>query len=768
MHRKIIPAFFHLFEEGRLPELFAVIGVSRRDIQTNEWRQFVADSVREHLGEDHQSIDEFVKCFEYARGLFGDETTYSDLTERIAVVDGEWKVCTNKIFYLAVPPNHYQVILGLLASSGLTDACGGPEGWTRVVVEKPFGKNLEQARELDSLLGHRFKEEQVYRVDHYLAKEILQNIILFRFANNLLEDVWSRDFIDQVDVRLLEAIGVEGRGSFYDGVGALLDVGQNHLLQMLALVTMEHPGNMGPDDVRQSRLDILEKLRVLRDDQVETETIRGQYAGYLDEPGVEAKSKTETYFKVRAHLDVPRWEGVTFFLEGGKGLGAPRKEIVVRFRHPTPCLCPPGDHYRNTIHFRLEPDPGISIKFWSKKPGEKLGLEERDLDFKYSENGEDAAYLEEYPTLLLECISGDQTLFISSSEAMAGWRFIDPIIAGWRRDVTALQIYTGDEILALAGPGGGAGASGISTDRQVGMVGLGKMGGGIASQLLEKGWEVVGFNRNPEVTKEFVSEGLLAASSLPELVGKLRAPRVVWVMVPAGKPVEEMILGEQGLVSLLEPGDVIIDGGNSFYKDTVQRAAELAKAGIKFIDCGVSGGPSGARHGASLMTGGDRQTYEWLRPLFLDIASPAGEQFFEGAGAGHFVKMVHNGIEYGMMQAVAEGFAIMGESDYDLDLTRVADVYNHASVIESRLVGWLKSAFESFGEDLSSLSGSVAHTGEAESTIEIAKELGVADPVIEAALRFRIDSQDDPSYTGRILTALRGQFGGHDTGSDSE
>ena len=761
MRRKIIPAFFHLFDEGRLPERFTVIGVSRRDIPTTDWRVSVKETITEHLGYDHQRADEFAALFHYEPGRFEDRQAYGRLLERIATVEGDWKVCADKIFYLAVPPNHYREIFEHLAGSGLTDACGGPQGWTRVMVEKPFGKNIDEARELDDLLGRLFKEEQVYRIDHYLAKEVLQNIILFRFANNLLEDVWSRDHIDWVDVRLLESLGVEGRGSFYDGVGALLDVGQNHLLQMLALVTMDHPDSLDADAVRQARLSVLEGLEGPRGEAVGRETIRGQYKGFQQEPGVAADSDTETYFKVRAHLDSPRWSGVPFFLEGGKGLDRPRKEIVVHFRHPTPCLCPPGDHYRNSVQFRLEPEPGISIKFWSKKPGERLALEERNLDFKYGEAAAGYAYLEEYPKLVLDCIAGDQTLFISSRETMAGWRFIDPIIAGWRDKTTPLHFYSGDDILKIADEWGKNALGGESMDKRIGVVGLGKMGGGIAAQLLEKDWQVVGFNRNPKVTEQFEREGLEGAVSLAELVGKLRPPRVVWVMVPAGKPVDDIVLGEDGLSSLLEPGDVVIDGGNSFYKDSVRRTERLAEKGIKFMDCGVSGGPVGARHGASLMIGGDRETYEWLRPLFSAIAAPSGEQFFDGVGAGHFVKMVHNGIEYGMMQAIAEGFAIMKESEYDLDLTRVADVYDHASVIESRLVGWLKSAYETFGEDLETLSGSVAHTGEAESTIETARELQVADSVIEAALRFRVASEDDPSYTGRILTALRGQFGGH-------
>ncbi|MBI4136480.1 6-phosphogluconate dehydrogenase (decarboxylating), partial [Candidatus Roizmanbacteria bacterium] len=208
-------------------------------------------------------------------------------------------------------------------------------------------------------------------------------------------------------------------------------------------------------------------------------------------------------------------------------------------------------------------------------------------------------------------------------------------------------------------------------------------------------------------------------------------------------------------------GDILIDAGNSFYKDSIRRSKQLAKRGIRFVDAGTSGGPGGARNGACLMVGGERKTFEYLKPLFDAMAVRGGVQFFEGAGAGHFVKMIHNGIEYGMMQAIAEGFTVLKKSSYKLDLTRVTDIYNHGSVIESRLVTWLKEAYELHGEDLKNISGSVAHSGEGEWTVKTAKKLSVVTKIIEEALKFRISSEKNPSYTGKILSALRGQFGGH-------
>jgi 6-phosphogluconate dehydrogenase len=256
----------------------------------------------------------------------------------------------------------------------------------------------------------------------------------------------------------------------------------------------------------------------------------------------------------------------------------------------------------------------------------------------------------------------------------------------------------------------------------------------------------------------------VGAESLAKLVSVLPTPRIVWLMVPAGKPIDDTLFGEGGLMQILSPGDVIIDGGNSFYKDSIRRAEELKKRNIQFLDAGVSGGPGGARRGASLMIGGDAVTFRELEPLFRAIAIPGGYQFFQGAGAGHFVKMVHNGIEYGMMQAIAEGFEILRTSEYDLDLSRVADIYNHGSVIESRLVGWLLEAFEMYGAELQSVSGSVAHTGEGAWTVEAAKEMNLPAKVIEYALEFRKESEKNPSYAGKIVSALRNRFGGHSIG----
>ena len=294
---------------------------------------------------------------------------------------------------------------------------------------------------------------------------------------------------------------------------------------------------------------------------------------------------------------------------------------------------------------------------------------------------------------------------------------------------------------------------------KLGYIGLGKMGTNMVERLLEHKHTIVVYDKNPELAQQFTWKGVEGMRSSWNLIDALGHPCVIWLMVPH-ETVDE-VLNE--IVPILRDGDTIIDGGNSFYKDSMRRAKDLAQRYIRFLDVGVSGGPEGARHGACLMIGGERSVYDEFEHLFRDIAAENAYGYFGPAGAGHFVKMVHNGIEYGMMQAIAEGFEVLKQSPYGFQLGRVADLYNHKSVIESRLVGWLKEAYEAHGEDLASMSGSVRQSGEGAWTVETAKEFGVPVSVLEQAVEFRNRSQENPRYAGKILTALRNKFGGHAT-----
>ncbi len=298
---------------------------------------------------------------------------------------------------------------------------------------------------------------------------------------------------------------------------------------------------------------------------------------------------------------------------------------------------------------------------------------------------------------------------------------------------------------------------------KLGYIGLGKMGFNMVELLLEKGYQVVAYNKSVEPISKIAKRGALPADSLRTLAAALAPPRLVWMMVP--HQAVDAVLRE--LTPLLVKGDTVIDGGNSPYRESMRRAKELEEKGIDFLDAGVSGGPGGARTGACIMVGGKKEVFQKFELLFRDLSVQNGYGYMGKSGAGHFVKMVHNGIEYGMMQALAEGFAVLKASGFELNLARIADLYNHRSVIESRLVGWLKSAFEQYGSDLKDISGSIGQSGEGMWTVEAAKELGIPVPIIKGALDFRLQSQGNPNYTGKIVSALRHQFGGHEVKKES-
>jgi 6-phosphogluconate dehydrogenase len=285
--------------------------------------------------------------------------------------------------------------------------------------------------------------------------------------------------------------------------------------------------------------------------------------------------------------------------------------------------------------------------------------------------------------------------------------------------------------------------------KHIGYIGLGKMGGSMVERLVEKNWQVE--------TYDISGQG--SANSIEELVGALEKPRVVWTMVPSGKPVDEVV---DQLAEHLESGDIVIDGGNSLYENSVERGERLGAKGIHFLDVGVSGGPGTVRDGKpAIMIGGEKEVFLQVETLFADLTGKESFGYMGKSGAGHFVKMVHNGIEYGIMQSLAEGFSIMKEAPFGLDLKEIARVYSNGSVIESRLTGWLESGFKEYGEELKEVAGSVKHTGEGEWTVRAAEKLGVSSPVIKASFDFRVESEKKPSYAGKILMMLRNQFGGH-------
>ncbi len=438
--RKLFPALFDLASRRALPTRYKIIGFSRRPLSDEEFKALIAESV---AGKNPEAVmlQEFLARTEYVRGNFDELASYQNLAERLAASDQkEFGVCSNKLFYLSVPPSLYEGIFRELAASGLTIPCGGDEGWTRVLVEKPFGRDSRTAKKLDALLGELFQETQIFRIDHYLAKETLQNILTFRFSNTLFEPLWSAEHIESVTIRLLEKIDLQGRGAFYDDVGTVRDVGQNHLLQMLALVAMERPEQADPESIRHERAKIFKKLVPIEDADMSARVIRGQYAGFREEKGVKPDSQTETYFKITAEIDSMRWKGVPFILESGKALAETKADIVVRFK--SAAQFGTGESQpavANEITFRIQPDEGISIQFSAKAPGLAFAVEPERLSFKYKREESAARIPDAYEKVLYDCVRGDQTLFTSTEEVKATWKFMTPIIESLDR--VPLHVY---------------------------------------------------------------------------------------------------------------------------------------------------------------------------------------------------------------------------------------------------------------------------------------------------------------------------------------
>ncbi|MEK7090006.1 MAG: glucose-6-phosphate dehydrogenase, partial [Patescibacteria group bacterium] len=423
--KKLIPALLDLFTKDLLSERFRILGISRRLKDSQDFRKFAREVIQKKKHSHSKSIIEtFLGTLSYFPGELQDKETYKKISEELAVADKQLGQCSNKLFYLAVSPAFYDSIFQNLHDSGLSISCSGEAGWTRVLVEKPFGNDLETAKLLDRKLGLLFDEDQIFRIDHYLAKETLQNILAFRFSNSLFEPIWNRGFIKRIDIKLLEADGIGGRGAFYDGVGALRAVGQNHLLQMRAFVAMEDPKSLYAATVRITRARILEMLRPIDIGNMKRLVSRGQYKEYKAEENVNPNSQTETHFKIGVYIDNDRWQGVPFVLESGKKMKGNLTEISVYFKESEPFSNLPEDEKecQNVLKFHIQPKEGISVVFWAKKPGFKMELEPRELSFEYGKSKDDAALPDAYERILYDCINGDQTLFASTEEVEAAWR----------------------------------------------------------------------------------------------------------------------------------------------------------------------------------------------------------------------------------------------------------------------------------------------------------------------------------------------------------
>ena len=470
--RKLIPALYHLFKEKQMPPESKVIGFARREKTDDSFREEMRQALNQFSRTkpvDDAVWNAFAKNLHYCRGEFDDPAGYKCLEERLSGF-GSAPLRDNLLFYLAISPSQFAEVVEQVHNAGLLHKDGA--GWQRIVVEKPFGHDLQTARELNADLTKYANEHQIFRIDHYLGKETVQNILMFRFSNTIFERLWNRELVDNVQVTVGEKLGVGGRGGYYEEAGALRDMVQNHMLQVLSLVTMEPPVSLDAEPIRDEKVKLLKSIRAYKPDEVATHVVRGQYfagsvdgelrPGYRQETKVKPDSNVETYAALKLFIDNWRWSGVPFYLRTGKNLPASASEVRIQFR-PTPHVlfaaqC--GSRLDpNSLTLRLQPNEGITLRFNGKVPGTTLAVRPVRMHFSY--DSEFGAYTPEaYERLLLEAMVGDATLFIRRDEVETAWGIIDSIRSAWDgRPLTNREFYAAgtwgpvaaDDLLAQLG-----------------------------------------------------------------------------------------------------------------------------------------------------------------------------------------------------------------------------------------------------------------------------------------------------------------------------
>ncbi len=439
--RKLIPALFKLFVDGLLPDQFAVVGFDRKEMSDVEFRRQLLDRTVSTPAGDSASArwEEFATRLSYMLGDFADPSAFKGLGEKLGALERTWGKKPERIFYMAIPPAMIEIVARQI---GQTTLCADA-ACSRIVVEKPFGRDLSSAKNLNRILATVFKESQIYRIDHYLGKETVQNILAFRFANALFEPIWDRRYIDHIQITMAEQVGIEHRGAYYDRAGALRDIVQNHLMQILCLIAMEPPVSFQDEEIRNKKADVLHAIRPIPTDQVHRFAVRGQYgagwiegkhmAAYREEPGVSPDSPTETYAAVKLFVDNWRWQDVPFYLRSGKRLPLRVCDVVIQFR-PVPHVSFPSSAVEawqsNRLIIRIQPEEGILLRFQAKHPGRLMSLSQVDMRFSYREAFRSVSP-DAYETLLLDVMLGDATLFMRADQVEEAWGIVEPILQGW-------------------------------------------------------------------------------------------------------------------------------------------------------------------------------------------------------------------------------------------------------------------------------------------------------------------------------------------------
>jgi glucose-6-phosphate 1-dehydrogenase len=430
--RKLVPSLFNLFRKGRLPDPFRVVGHSKTPFTDDQFRAHLTDALRELAPFEFKDEEwrAFCPSVFYHQGGYDNISDFAALSAYLDQGDGG---TGDRLYYMATPPGIFPSIIDLLGQTGQLREDGG---WRRVVIEKPFGTDLASAQTLNEQVHKSLREQQIYRIDHYLGKETVQNILVARFANTIFEPLWNRNYVDHVQITVSEQVGVEHRAGYYDSVGVLRDMFQNHLLQLVSLVAMEPPASFRADALRNEKVKVLSSIQPFEKSRVALQTVRAQYTGYCEEQGVRPDSTTPTFAALRLQIDNWRWQGVPFYLRSGKCLKDKLSHIAIQFKQPPQVLFPAteGGMAPNVLELYLQPDEGIHWRFEAKVPDTVANVRPVDMEFHYADSFGGAAIPEAYERLLLDAMGGDASLFTRADEVETAWGLVDPILQTWQND----------------------------------------------------------------------------------------------------------------------------------------------------------------------------------------------------------------------------------------------------------------------------------------------------------------------------------------------
>jgi glucose-6-phosphate 1-dehydrogenase len=438
--RKLLPALYDLAVHSCLAPRFKLVGFARTDMNDEQFRKEAGEFLPKDASGSSEKLNDFMQHVHYFRGNYDDAASYEGLAKQLAELDRSGQLGGNRLFYLATPPDIYPKVVEQLGRAGLAKpATSG--SWSRIIIEKPFGHDGASARDLNLKVLGVFEESQVYRIDHYLGKETVQNLLVFRFGNGIFEPLWNRNYIDYVQITAAEKLGVEQRAAFYESAGALRDMIQSHVLQLASLVAMEAPAAFDATAVRNEKLKVLQSIRPFQPDTVEKLVVRGQYGlgqidgqdvrGYRQEPGVNPNSATETFVALKLYVDNWRWSGVPFYLRSGKRLGHAVTEIAIGFKRAPHMVFHGEDGEQNSLVLNIQPDEGISLSFGAKSPGGKMQITPVTMDFSYRQ-AFGSGSREAYATLINDCVRGEATLFDRADSVEAAWALVDPILQAWK------------------------------------------------------------------------------------------------------------------------------------------------------------------------------------------------------------------------------------------------------------------------------------------------------------------------------------------------